>query len=69
MFQTGNATGVHVHYEIRKSDNKYANVNNPATYMGIPNKVATGLNTENYQLSTPASSTPVTSNSNELKTL
>ena len=49
MGATGNATGVHVHYEIRKSDNKYANVNNPATYMGIPNKVGT-YNSNDYQI-------------------
>lgn len=49
MGATGNTTGVHVHFEIRKSNNKYANVNNPATYMGIPNKVGT-YNSSDYQI-------------------
>lgn len=39
MGSTGNSTGKHLHYEIRNSSNKYADVINPADYMGIPNKV------------------------------
>lgn len=49
MGSTGNSTGKHLHYEIRNSSNKYADVSNPAEYMGIPNKVGT-YNSANYQI-------------------
>lgn len=39
MGATGNVTGAHLHYEIRNASNKYGDDQNPATYMGIPNKV------------------------------
>lgn len=48
MGATGNATGVHLHYEIRNKSNKYGDVINPADYMGIPNKVGT-YNEKDYQ--------------------
>ena len=41
MGATGNVTGAHLHYEIRNASNKYGDDQNPATYMGIPNKVGT----------------------------
>ena len=50
MGATGNVTGKHLHFEIRKSCNCYGQDENPADYMGIENKVQTGLNTENYQI-------------------
>lgn len=41
MGKTGNATGVHLHWEIRKECNCYGKVENPAEYAGIPNKIGT----------------------------
>lgn len=57
MGSTGNVTGKHLHFEIRNSSNKYNDNSNPATYMGIPNKVG-WYNSSNFQI-----------NKNELKTL
>lgn len=62
MGSTGNVTGKHLHYEIRKASNKYVDNINPATYMGIPNKVGS-YNTNDYQLD---NKTPGTNN---MKTL
>jgi len=39
MGMTGNATGIHLHYEIRKLSNKYDDTISPAEYIGIENKV------------------------------
>ena len=47
MGETGNATGEHVHFEIRNKSNKYGDVVSPADYMGIPNKLGT-YNTKDY---------------------
>lgn len=41
MGSTGNSTGPHTHYEIRTPENKYGKDINPATFMGLPNKVGT----------------------------
>lgn len=57
MGATGNVTGKHLHFEIRNASNKYNDNSNPATYMGIPNKVG-WYNSSNYKI-----------NTNELKTL
>lgn len=64
MGATGNATGKHLHFEIRNVSNKYADNSNPADYMGIPNKVGS-YNTSNYQIGDNSSNT----SSGELKTL
>ena len=57
MGSTGNVTGKHLHFEIRNASNKYNDNSNPATYMGIPNKVG-WYNSSNFKI-----------NTNELKTL
>lgn len=40
MGNTGNSSGTHTHFEIRKDGKKGADIN-PATWMGIPNKAGT----------------------------
>ena len=49
MGATGNVTGAHLHYEIRNASNKYGDDQNPATYMGIPNKVGI-YESDDYQI-------------------
>ena len=68
MGSTGNSTGAHTHVEIRKFQNGIAvSKLNPATYMGIPNKVGT-YNSSNYQISTQAT-TQAPAQTQVLKTL
>jgi uncharacterized protein YjdB len=49
MGKTGNVTGTHLHYEIRNASNKYGDDQNPADYMGIPNKVGI-YESDDYQI-------------------
>lgn len=49
MGATGNVTGEHLHYEIRNKSNKYGDDQNPATFMGIPNKVGV-YESQDYQI-------------------
>lgn len=63
MGATGNVTGPHTHVEIRENNKKI----NVANYMGVPNKVATNLDSKNYQIKNTSSGT--TSSAGTLKTL
>ena len=49
MGDTGNARGVHLHYEIRNKSNHYADVVDPCDYMGIPNEIGT-YNEKDYAI-------------------
>ena len=61
MGETGNATGVHLHYEIRNKSNRYGDVINPADYIGIMNKLGSydesELNQDTYEFRTLARNT------------
>lgn len=50
MGATGNANGVHLHFEVRTPKDKYGEQYNPCDYLAIPNKVANNLNSNNYQI-------------------
>lgn len=49
MGATGNVTGLHLHFEIRKACNCYGKNNNPCEYFGMPNKVGS-YNSKNFSL-------------------
>ena len=61
MGATGNATGVHLHYEIRNKSNRYGDVINPANYIGITNRLGSynesELPNDFYELRTLARNT------------
>lgn len=50
MGSTGNSTGKHLHFEIRKASNKYGDDINPCYWLGIENKVQRNLDSKNYQI-------------------
>lgn len=49
MGKTGNATGIHLHYEIRLPSNAYDKTINPADYMKIKNSIGV-YNSKNYEI-------------------
>lgn len=67
MGETGNATGKHLHFEIRDTSNKYGNDLNPCDWLGIENKVQYGLNSNNYQINTSNENTPSQINVGDIK--
>lgn len=67
MGETGNATGKHLHFEIRDTSNKYRNDLNPCDWLGIENKVQYGLNSENYKINTTNENTPSQINVGDIK--
>lgn len=55
MGRTGNASGIHLHWEIRKACNCYNEVINPCDYAEIPNKIG---NYDSYEYEIKFSYTP-----------
>lgn len=53
MGMTGNASGVHLHFEIRKKCNCYGydKTENPASYCKVPNRVIEDLDSKDFQIS------------------
>lgn len=53
MGMTGNASGVHLHFEIRKKCNCYGydKTENPASYCKVPNRVIDDLDSKDFQIS------------------
>lgn len=50
MGSTGNSTGKHLHFEIRKNSNKYGDDINPCDWLKIENKVKNNLISGNYNI-------------------
>ena len=67
MGATGNATGKHLHFEIRDTSNKYGNDLNPCDWLGIENKVQKGINSANYQINIDNENTPETLKVGDIK--
>ena len=67
MGATGNATGKHLHFEIRDNTNKYGNDLNPCDWLGIENKVQSGLNSNNYKVDVSSSNNPDTIQVGDIK--
>lgn len=67
MGATGNATGKHLHFEIRDTSNKYGKDLNPCNWLGIENKVQRGINSANYQINTDNENTPDTLKVGDIK--
>lgn len=67
MGATGNASGKHLHFEIRDNTNKYANDLNPCDWLGIENRVQRGLNSENYKVNVDTANNPVSINVGDIK--
>lgn len=58
MGNTGNSTGKHLHFEIRKSSNKYGDDINPCYWLGIENRVKSNLYSGSYNIDILAINNP-----------
>ena len=67
MGATGNASGKHLHFEIRNKNNKYGNDLNPCDWLGIENKIQNGLNSNNYKVDVSSSNNPDTIQVGDIK--
>lgn len=67
MGATGNASGKHLHFEIRDNTNKYGNDLNPCDWLGIENKVQEDLDSEHYKVNVDTGNNPVSINVGTIK--